>query len=317
MARAATAARIESREDWLLDRQQGIGGSDIAAIAGMNPWKSPMGVYLEKIGQVEDAEPSEAAHWGVVLEDVVAQEFKRRTGWYVERCNRLLAHPEHPWMLASLDRKYRDPDTGLWGVLECKTTSAWKRDEWADETVPPQYLVQVQWYLGVTGYEQGYLAVLIGGQQYQQIEVERDEEMIAHLITIGGDFWRLVESRTPPAVDGSEACTEVMKRLYPDAEPDSITILPPTARALIVEYQDAGARLKVATTERDHYANELRALLTDYEAGVFPGEDKPAVTWKTQTSHRLDTKRLQTERPDVAAQYMTETRSRVLRVKGA
>ena len=317
MTRAATVARIENREDWLRDRQRGIGGSDIAAIAGMNPWKSPMGIYLEKIGEVGDTEPSEAAYWGNVLEDVVAEEFKRRTGWYVERCNRLLAHPEHPWMLASLDRKYRDPDTGLWGVLECKTTSAWKRDEWADESVPPQYLVQVQWYLGVTGYEQAYLAVLIGGQQYQHIEVERDEEMIAHLITIGGDFWHLVESHTPPAVDGSEACTEVMRRLYPEEEPGKTAILPPTARGVIGQYHEAAARLKVATTERDYYANELRALLEDAEAGLFPGDDKPAVTWKAQVARRLDTKRLQAEQPTIAEQYTTETQSRVLRVKGA
>jgi len=38
------------REQWLELRRQGIGGSDAAAILGMNPWKSPMDVWLEKTG---------------------------------------------------------------------------------------------------------------------------------------------------------------------------------------------------------------------------------------------------------------------------
>ena len=73
------------RNEWLEYRKRGIGGSDAAAVAGLNPWKSPMAVWLEKTGRVEPEEPGEAAYWGTVLEDVVAKEFSLRTGIKVRR----------------------------------------------------------------------------------------------------------------------------------------------------------------------------------------------------------------------------------------
>lgn len=76
-----------SREDWLKERQRGIGGSDDAAIAGVSRWKSPVAVWLDKTGQVEPEEAGEAAYWGTMLEDIVAREFAARTGFKVRRCN--------------------------------------------------------------------------------------------------------------------------------------------------------------------------------------------------------------------------------------
>ena len=65
---------------WLKARQAGIGGSDVSAIMGLNRWKSPIDVWVDKTTSVQEDEPSEAAYWGTVLEDVVAVEFQKRTG---------------------------------------------------------------------------------------------------------------------------------------------------------------------------------------------------------------------------------------------
>lgn len=70
-----------ARIDWLLDRRKGIGGSDVAAIMGLNKWKSAYQIWLEKTEQVGLSESdSEPAYWGTVLEEVVAKEFAVRTG---------------------------------------------------------------------------------------------------------------------------------------------------------------------------------------------------------------------------------------------
>lgn len=79
-----------TRNQWLHWRRKGIGGSDASAIAGINPWKSPMAVWLDKTGQIEPEEAGEAAYWGNVLENVVADEFKERTGFYLQRRNAIL-----------------------------------------------------------------------------------------------------------------------------------------------------------------------------------------------------------------------------------
>ena len=42
-----------SRSEWLQHRRKGLGGSDAAAVAGLNPWKSPFAVWMEKTGQIE------------------------------------------------------------------------------------------------------------------------------------------------------------------------------------------------------------------------------------------------------------------------
>ena len=286
------------REEWLKARRCGIGGSDAAAIAGLNKWKSPITVYLEKIGEIQ-SEAGEAAYWGIMLEDIIAREFSRQTGLKVQRRNAILQHPEYPFMLANLDRVIIDKKQGR-GVLEIKTTSAYNKSAWDDDRVPDEYLIQVQHYLAVTGYQYAYIAVLIGGQQYQHKYIPRDEEIINYLIRIESDFWQMVENRTPPEMDGSQASTDVLNILYPASDPKSEIILPDEALNLIEEYKAAQAEEKAAKERKEAAANKLKALLGECETGRI-GEHK--VTWKTVSSSRLDTKKLKAEHPDIYKQY--------------
>lgn len=75
-----------SREEWLLSRQKGIGGSDAAVVLGLSKWKTPFELWLEKTGQVLlDDEQSDAAYFGTILEDIVAKEFEIRSGKKVRK----------------------------------------------------------------------------------------------------------------------------------------------------------------------------------------------------------------------------------------
>ena len=42
-----------SKEDWTAARRESIGGSDAAAVLGLNPWKGPFALWAEKTGAVE------------------------------------------------------------------------------------------------------------------------------------------------------------------------------------------------------------------------------------------------------------------------
>ena len=79
------------KEEWLEHRRKGIGGSDAAAILGMNPWKSPMDVWLEKTGEFTRTMKRTKDVLGTVLEDIVAREFMARTGLKVRRRNAIKA----------------------------------------------------------------------------------------------------------------------------------------------------------------------------------------------------------------------------------
>src|SRR5690606_20076292 len=84
-----------SRDEWLQARRRGIGGSDAAVIAGLDPFKSPVRLWMEKRGEIEEEPAGEAAEWGLLLEPVIAREFERRTGKRVRRRQAILQHPEH------------------------------------------------------------------------------------------------------------------------------------------------------------------------------------------------------------------------------
>ena len=172
------------RNDWLEWRKNGIGGSDVGAIAGANPWKSPISVYLEKIGEAPKAEENERMYWGNVLKNIVAKEFSKRTGFKVQRRNAMYQHPEHEFMLANIDRIYIK-DGHVAGILECKTTNEYSKDQWEGDKIPNHYYLQVQHYLAVTGFQEAYIAALIGGNKYVYKKINRDDELIDYFIQIG------------------------------------------------------------------------------------------------------------------------------------
>lgn len=299
------------RSTWLSFRKHGIGGSDAAAIAGLNKWKSPVAVWLDKTGQIEPEEPGEAAFWGTKLEEVVARHFAEVTGFKVQRRNAILQHQDHDFMLANLDRVILDPERGR-GVLEIKTTSAYNKDAWEDDHVPDEYMIQIQHYLGVTGLAYAYVAVLIGGQHYKHRLIPRDDDIVNYLVQIESDFWQKVVNRTPPEMDGSKSSADVLSLLYPESVPDSQIELPPEAQELIDHFESAQETEKEWTEKKDQAVNKLKALLGEYEVGII-GDRK--VTWKTVTSKKVDSKRLKKEQPDIYLRYAKESVSRRFSVK--
>lgn len=300
-----------SREEWLQTRKMGIGGSDAAAIAGLNPWRSPLAVYLDKVGELPDTDnENEAMYWGSVLEDVVAKEFSQRTGFRVQRRNAMLQHPEHSFMLANVDR-FIFNDRKQKGILEVKTAGAFN-SSWDDEKLPDYVALQVHHYLAVTGLSYAYVAVLIGGQQCRHHLIERDQEVIDYLIKIESDFWKLVENRTPPEADGSESSTEALSLLYKNSMPGSEVDLPPTAYDLIKTFEDAKQMENEYKIIKDEASNKIKAILGENEVGHLG--DK-LVTWKPVSTNRLDSKLLQEEHPSIYERYLKTTTSRRFAVK--
>lgn len=308
MAQVLVATKNMDRTTWLKWRQSGIGGSEAAAIAGLSRYRSPVAVWLEKTGQMEPPEAGEAAYWGQVLEEVIAREFTARTGKKLRRKLAILQHPEYPFMLANIDRMLVGEQAGF----EAKATSEWHRGEWEGDQIPDEYILQCQHYMAVTGFPKWYIAVLIGGNKFRWKVIERDEEIINYLIKIESDFWRLVENRTPPEMDGSQSSAEVLKLLYPEAEEGKAIILPPGAEDLITEYEIAEEEEKAAGERKEAAANKLKALLGDAEAGRIGDR---MVTWKNVTSSRLNTKALKADHPEIYEKYARESCYRRFAIK--
>ncbi|HFK1462291.1 YqaJ viral recombinase family protein [Bacillus sp. YAF12_1] len=295
---------------WLQARTQGIGGSDVSVIAGLNKWKSAVQVFLEKTQAIEKEDiQSEAAYFGNVLEEVVAREFSKRTDLKVQRRNAILQHPEYPWMLANVDRLIVGEKIGL----ECKTASEYLKKEWEDEEVPAAYLLQCQHYMAVTGYEAWWIAVLIGGNKFVHKKIKRDEELIQYLIDIEKDFWlNNVEKNEPPMFDGSDASTELLKHLYPESITDSFVSLGKQEELLIEARDQVDREIKALQEQKAEYENKIKAKLGTNEVG---GTENYKIYWKSYTTNRFDSKRFKVEHPDLFEQYVKESKSRKFTVK--
>lgn len=311
---------LESTQ-WHAYRRQGIGGSDAAAVAGFNPWKSKVGVYLEKTGQIEPEAAGEPAYWGNALEDLVAKEFSKRTGLKVKRSNFLYRHPEHEFMLGNVDRLVTD--NGRKGILECKTASAFLKSDWVADTdrdsdtcslTPDHYMIQLQHYLKTLELDFGFFAVLIGGNTFKYRYVEREEQLIRYLVKLETSFWNdHVQKGIPPMIDGTDASTDLLKYLYPTSKPESSIILPSDAEAEIQELHDAQQAAKAAETRLKAAKNRIKSRMEDNEIAYFNGE--PVATWKSSERTTLDSKAIKAKLPDVYEQFAKTTAVRTFLVK--
>ncbi len=297
-------------EDWLEYRKQGIGGSDASVVCGINRYKSPVELWMEKTGQLPHQEAGEAAYWGTQLEPFVRAEFTKRTGIEVSRRNELLQSEEHPFMLANLDGICEVPDVGPC-IFEAKTASAYKVGEWED-AIPDEYALQLAHYMAVTGYAGAYIAVLIGGNTFKWKFIERDEELISMLIQLETDFWNHVQDGTPPPLDGSDASAKFLAERFSNSTPRSHITLPDTAANLLTQYDEACEELEAVTERKQKAENLLKEMIGENEVGTAGDR---VITWKSVSQERLDSKTLRAEHPVLYKKYVNQTSYRRFSVK--
>ncbi len=285
------------RDEWLEWRRKGIGGSDAPAIIGLDRYRSAFDVYADKLGLKQEQPDNEAMRQGRDLEEYVASRFCEYTGKKVRRRNAILQHPEYPWMIADIDRWVVGENAGF----EAKTTSVLNRAKFSQGEFPPNYYVQCMHYMAVTGAERWYLAVLVLNKSFHVFTIERDEAEIQALIAAEKDFWENhVLKQIPPAPDGSEATSEVIKQLFPEAkEREEVALFGYEDK--IEQYLQLDAQLKELEKQKDAIKQELQLALSDAEIGRAQGY---IVEWKNQVRQTLDTQRLKKEQAEIYEKYL-------------
>ena len=69
---------LNSREEWLENRMNYIGGSEASAIIGCNPYMSNVELYMLKTGQTEQEDISDKPYvqYGISAEPLIRNIFK-------------------------------------------------------------------------------------------------------------------------------------------------------------------------------------------------------------------------------------------------
>lgn len=301
-----TKVKTANHEEWLKLRSQYIGGSDAAAVVGLNAYASPYSLWAEKTGKIPGFAGNLATEVGTFLEEFVAQKFAQETGKKVRKCNQSFLNSEYPFAIANIDREIIGEDAGL----EIKTTDSLNLKKFKNGEYPANYYAQMVHYLAVTGKQRWYLAVLIGNKEFKWFTLERDEAEIAALMNAEYYFWELVKTDTPPAVDGTVATSEAMKTIYADND-DSVCDL--TAFSTnIKQYMDLKKQIKELEELADEAANKIKEFMGSSGGGEC---DSFKVSWKSQTRRTFDSNRFAKENPDVdLSGYYKETNARVFRV---
>ena len=301
-----TKQSTANHEEWLALRHKYIGGSDAAAVVGMNAFLSPYALWAEKTGRLPGFEGNLATEVGTYLEEFVAQKFAQETGKKVRKCNLSWFNDQYPWAIANIDREIVGEDAGL----EIKTTSEMNLKKFKGGEYPANYYCQCMHYLAVTGKQRWYLAVLIGNREFKWFTIERDEDEIKALMDAEREFKHLVDSDTPPNADGSSSTADTLVTLYPNSIDDAIGI------GAFERELDNYFRLKAQAKELDEtiggIENRLKAHLGECERGE--GE-KYKVSWKTQSRSTFDSKKFIADHPEVdVSKYFKTSNSRPFRV---
>lgn len=290
-----------TREEWLKLRKQGVGGSDAAAVCGLNRWRGPLDVYTDKTSDSIEDRDSEPMYWGRIMEPILRNEFSKRTGLKAEEMPYMFACKEYPFMLADIDGIVREADGSI-ALLEIKTANGFAAKDW-ENGLPQEYYIQIQHYLSVTGLPKAYVAVLIGGNDFRYEEIPRDEETIQTIIALEANFWiHHVIARIPPEPDATSS--NLLNAMYPTSNTTSL-ILPDEADALIKEldeWKQFEEQIKAGKAECE---NKLKAMLKKAECGKTPAGY--SVHWKSSSTSRLDTSKLKAENPTLVEKYMKTT----------
>jgi len=289
------------------DRMGFIGGSDIAGIMGLSRWQTPLSVWAKKTGNdVRDDYMNEAIEMGIDLEDFVAKKFSQRTNLKMRRDERDFTHKDYPYMKAHIDRWIIG---GM--VLECKTCSAFKANEWDGDGIPREYYLQVNWYLGILEQTEGYFACLIGGQKFVTKKMTFSQELFDTQVDCAIDFWEnyILPSTPPIAMEGD---SDVLKRMFSE-HTDTIRVVDalvePELMDLVTTKVFLGEEAKRIKAEKDAVEAKIKQAIggdLGFKIGAY------TMTWKEQESKRVDTQKLKDD--GVYVNYIKKTKSRTLRL---
>ena len=301
-----TKQATASHEEWKALRHKYIGGSDAAAVVGMNAFVSPYSLWAEKTGRLPGFDGNLATEVGTYLEEFVAQKFAQETGKKVRKSNQSWFNDQYPWAIANIDREIVGEDAGL----EIKTTSEMNLKKFKGGEYPANYYCQCMHYLAVTGKKRWYLAVLIGNREFKWFTIERDEDEIKALMDAEREFKQLVDSDTPPMADGASSTADTLSALYPNSNDTAIGI--GAFEKELDNYFKLKEQLDSIASTIDGIANRIKAHLQECERGE--GE-MYKVSWKTQTRSTFDSKKFIKDHPEMdVSKYFKTTNSRPFKV---
>lgn len=278
-----------SRDEWVSLRRSYLGASDASAVLGMNPWKSPVDVFLEKTGRATNNADSIDMWLGREIEPVIAKLFEQESGMKCRQDFKIRCHPKYDYLRTNLDRVVQS------APLEMKMMAKYT-------DIPPHYYTQIMFQAMVTDAPHVYFAVLSTStpRSFYWHKFMRDDDLIEEMRSECVNFWEtyITGDEIPDPLTARDA-----KGLYPDPDPESTHEADRDARNDVEMIADIVGKIKEKQSEVD----ELKASVMNKmkESEVLTWHGLPIATWrKTKDGKRFDMRSFQAEHPKLHKKYL-------------
>jgi predicted phage-related endonuclease len=291
------------------DRTKGLGGSDIPALLGFSPWKTPMELYLEKLGDIkEDAlntrpKTKHILNMGKMLEPYVIQSFQEDSMEVITRQQERVYHPEHKFLWGTIDGMCN----GL--VVEVKTTASyvegWKND------VPVHVLSQVAYYSNLLNSAGAKIIVLFRDNgDIRTYEYRRDLSSEEHIIRAAVEFWHNVTTKNPPSATSYKEAQILFKNVIQDKK-----VIASSEDLAVVEKM---RQLKNEIEKKEEEYDALKLGVCNKLGNASMLEDALGnclATWKERNCTRLNIEDLKQDQPNIYSKYLARSTTRNFSLK--
>lgn len=323
------------REEWLRWRRHGIGGSDVAAILGISPFRTARDIYFDKLGiaavEADDGNwvPLEIGH---LLEGLIARIFEHKSGFQVRQVKKMFCHPRYPFMLADVDAFVIQQD-GSTAILEIKTTNYNAKDRWwqnGKEIVPAYYEAQGRHYMAVCDIDRVFFCCLYGNTEDEIIirELRRDFDYEDEMIFLEKEFWESVQAKVlPPYTESGELILDSVKRYGSPADPAAqALVLDRDMETILLKYMELQKEKKKAEEQSQKLEKDVQRLKAILIAGMGAactavcdqGEKRYTITYhpvRRTGIEKNNLERLKLQYPEIYEKFVTVSEFRVFRVK--
>lgn len=304
-----------------------VGGSDAGTLLGLNKYKAPINMFYQALGiSILPTKINSAILHGKQLEDYVGSCWRfydgTEQGWIdntlsqnaikdYRKVEGVIESDNYPYLFANVDGIItKHPDRDDEGILEIKTMSGYAADTY-EGGIPPNYLIQLQHYMLVTGLKWGEIVYLKDGRELGCVTFEADPELQERILREAKSFYDMVdlaksaislyESEYGPADENQRmaiACNYEPIADHSDAFNDFISEkhklrleelsmeAPEHIGALAVDYADLNDQIKALEKDKQYIQNQIKQFMEQHGATVLT-LDPGKITWRKQFSVKI------------------------------
>lgn len=293
-----------------LDRSTYLGGSDVAPILGISPWRTPLDVYLDKIQpRKEETDPGrlKVLNRGKRMEPYVIDLLAEETGLDIIRRGERYLDPDLDFIAAEIDAEAATGEN-----IEIKTVSPFKAREWGEEQsdeIPLHYAAQAMHGMMVTSREVCVFGVLIGGDDFRVYRIERDDVTIDAIRQKEIEFWSRIQARQAP----EPSTVSDVFRLFGTKDSGLAVEASESLQADVIALKSLKDDAKRLGAQIDLREERIKLHMAD--ASILTMNGKPVLTWKEQASKRFDQSAFKADQPELYEKFIKTVTSRVFRLK--